>query len=196
MKHSVATLAWQLAFIHQCCRYCTQFRLLTLKWRLSSIWPPYSSKCSGSRFSPKQCFWQTILIDVNCYKCSLFFFPANIALKSLWGSHFQRSSWPAPDPLMFHAPEVVLNGLLLFVVGNFSYAKINDCILRWKDFTPPLICVSSLKLPQHIIFPLSLTCYINQNGDKCLIWVVIKLRRTLDSLSRLKWHVSSAHRTF
>lgn len=74
------------------------------------------------------------------------------SLKLLWflsASHLQWNSWPAPDPLMFHAPEVTLTRMSSLWQGIFSYAKINDSVLRWKN-----------SLHQHHLYPLYLSLCI------------------------------------
>lgn len=72
-------------------------------------------------------------------------------LRFLSASSLQWNSWPAPDPLMFHAPEVTLTRMPSLWAGElFSYAKINDGVLRWKR-----------SLHQRHLYPLShLSLYI------------------------------------
>lgn len=156
VKQSVTTVAWQLAVIPWCCRVCSKCKLLlnsihalkhfvaiVLWWRLRRKMPL------------QHCFWSTqresislTIIDwCQLLYASPFFFPRDLPVVSLKlqrflsASHLQWNSWPAPDPLMFHAPEVTLTRAPSLWHGTFSYAKIYDSVLRWKDSLT--ICIYS-----------------------------------------------------
>lgn len=158
VKHSVATAAWQLAFIPWRCSVCSQCKLLlnvihalklfmaiALWWRLRIKIPL------------EHCFWSTEWESIfpNHYwlmstVISALFFPSVFCQRFLWsccdsfqlptfnravGLHLihwcftpQRSPWRGCPPC---------GG------GTFSYAKINDSVLRWKN-----------SVQQHHLYPL------------------------------------------
>lgn len=73
-ENSVATVAWQLAFILERCRDCSQCMLLlkvihALKGHRAEEQFPSSASFGNQNENP---FHQPLLIDVNCFKCSLF----------------------------------------------------------------------------------------------------------------------------
>lgn len=100
-----------------------------------------------------------------------------VSLKPPWflsAPNLQWNSWPAPDPLMFHAPEVTLTRMPSLWQGNFfSYAKINDCF-KMKGLSSPAPSVSDLHLSLYIVLSTCLCCelvpppHMNQRQRRCV----------------------------
>lgn len=162
VKHSVATVAWQLAFIPGRCRVCSQCKLLLNIIHAVKLFMAISLVDAQNKDSPPALllvnrmgihfldhYWlMSTVISALFFLCVL----PMVSLKLLWflsASHLQWNSWPAPDPLMFHAPEVTFTRMPSLWQGTFSYAKMNDSVLRWKN-----------SFYQHHLYPLSTFLWI------------------------------------
>lgn len=85
-----------------------------------------------------------------------------VSLKPPWflsASNLQWNSWPAPDPLMFHTPEVTLTRMPALWRGNFFFICKNkwQCF-KMKGLSSPAPSVSTLHLSLYIVLSTCLCC--------------------------------------